>query len=47
MKSINVLGNLWFFPDMSMYVYYTPRFWRYDIDVVQQILNIENAWLDG
>lgn len=21
-------GNLWFFPDMSMYVYYTPTHWR-------------------
>jgi len=21
-------GNLWFFPDGSMYVYYTPKFWR-------------------
>lgn len=21
-------GNLWFFPDRSMYVYYTPKFWR-------------------
>lgn len=21
-------GNLWFFPDMSMYVYYTPVMWR-------------------
>lgn len=21
-------GNLWFFPDGSMYVYYTPLFWR-------------------
>lgn len=22
-------GNLWFFPDMSMYVYYTPTHWRH------------------
>lgn len=22
-------GNLFFFPDMSMYVYYTPNLWRY------------------
>jgi hypothetical protein len=22
-------GGLWFFPDFSMYVYYTPRAWRY------------------
>jgi hypothetical protein len=21
-------GRLWFFPDMSMYVYYTPTHWR-------------------
>ena len=21
-------GRLWFFPDCSMYVYYTPRVWR-------------------
>jgi hypothetical protein len=21
-------GSLWFFPDMSMYVYYTPTHWR-------------------
>ena len=22
------LGRLWFFPDESMYVYYTPTHWR-------------------
>lgn len=22
-------GNLWFLPDKSMYVYYTPTHWRY------------------
>lgn len=22
-------GQLWFLPDMSMYVYYTPTFWRH------------------
>jgi len=22
-------GSLWFFPDMSMYVYYTPTHWRH------------------
>lgn len=22
-------GNLWFFPDGSMYVYYTPTHWHY------------------
>lgn len=21
-------GNLWFFPDGSMYVYYTPNWWK-------------------
>lgn len=21
-------GGLWFFEDFSMYVYYTPKFWR-------------------
>lgn len=21
-------GNLWWFDDMSMYVYYVPKFWR-------------------
>lgn len=21
-------GRLWFFPDGSMYVYYTPEYWR-------------------
>ena len=21
-------GRLWFYPDMSMYVYYTPTHWR-------------------
>lgn len=24
-------GNLWFLPDGSMYVYYTPTLWRYTI----------------
>ena len=23
-------GNLWFFPDRSMYVYYTPVAWKND-----------------
>lgn len=22
------IGNLWFFPDRSMYVYFTPKLWR-------------------
>lgn len=21
-------GNLWFFPDRSMYVYFTPKYWK-------------------
>lgn len=25
-------GNLWFFPDDSMYVYYTPTHWRTKIN---------------
>lgn len=31
-------GRIWFFPDMSMYVYYTPTFWKpvdSDIDTAQ------------
>lgn len=23
-------GNLWWFPDMTMYVYYTPTHWKRD-----------------
>ncbi len=26
------VGRLWFFPDASMYVYYTPEFWRSVVD---------------
>lgn len=25
-------GRLWFFPDMSMYVYYMPTHWRDDLE---------------
>ena len=25
-------GNLWWFPDGSMYVYYTPEYWRFPED---------------
>lgn len=25
-------GRLWFFPDSSMYVYYTPTFWKHTSD---------------
>jgi hypothetical protein len=25
---LKLKGNLWFFPDMSMYVYYTPTHWK-------------------
>lgn len=28
-------GNLWFFPDGSMYVYYTPTHWRH-LDIEQR-----------
>lgn len=28
-QSLKRCGNLWFYPDMSMYVYYTPTHWRY------------------
>jgi hypothetical protein len=24
-------GKLWFFPDMSMYIYYVPTHWSYDV----------------
>lgn len=27
-QSLKRRGNLWFFPDDSMYVYYTPTHWR-------------------
>lgn len=26
--SLKRQGNLWFFPDMSMYVYYRPTHWK-------------------
>lgn len=26
--TLKLHGNLWFFPDMSMYVYYSPTHWR-------------------
>lgn len=25
---LKMKGNLWFLPDMSMYVYYTPTHWK-------------------
>ena len=28
-QSLTRKGRLWFFPDMSMYVYYTPTHWRH------------------
>jgi hypothetical protein len=28
-KQLKRQGNLWFAPDGSMYVYYTPVFWKY------------------
>lgn len=27
-QNLQILGRLWFFPDGSMYVYYTPTHWR-------------------
>jgi hypothetical protein len=27
-QSLKRKGSLWFFPDMSMYVYYRPTHWR-------------------
>ena len=27
-QSLKRKGSLWFFPDMSMYVYYAPTHWR-------------------
>lgn len=30
-QSLKLSNNLWWFPDMSMYVYYTPTHWRYII----------------
>ncbi len=27
-QALKRVGNLFFFPDMSMYVYYVPRAWR-------------------
>lgn len=27
-QSLKRHGNLWFFPDMSMYVYYAPTHWK-------------------
>jgi len=28
-QTLKLSGNLWWFPDGSMYVYYTPKMWRY------------------
>jgi hypothetical protein len=30
-------GNLWFFPDRSMYVYYRPTHWRRASEAVKRI----------
>lgn len=27
-QSLKRSGRLWFFPDMTMYVYYTPTHWK-------------------
>lgn len=29
MQRLKLQGNLWFYPDGSMYVYYTPTHWRF------------------
>ena len=29
MQTLKLHSGLWFFPDMSMYIYYTPTHWRY------------------
>lgn len=26
-QTLKLIGRLWHFPDESMYVYYTPKFW--------------------
>ena len=31
------IGNLWFYPDGSMYVYYRPTHWQYRIDQPKMI----------
>ena len=28
-QKLKLNGNMWFYPDGSMYVYYTPTHWRY------------------
>lgn len=28
-QTLKRIGNLWFFPDESMYVYYTPKYWKH------------------
>lgn len=28
-QRLKLIGNMWFFPDGSMYVYYTPTHWKY------------------
>lgn len=28
-QPLKLIGNMWFLPDGSMYVYYTPTHWRY------------------
>jgi hypothetical protein len=27
-QKLQRIGNLWYYPDASMYVYYTPTHWR-------------------
>lgn len=28
-STLKLINGLWFVPDGSMYVYYTPKYWRY------------------
>jgi hypothetical protein len=28
MSQLVLRGNMWWFADMSMYIYYVPKFWR-------------------
>lgn len=29
MTQLVLRSNMWWFADMSMYIYYVPKFWRY------------------
>lgn len=42
-QALKRVGRLFYFPDMSMYVYYTPRAWRplTDAEVEREIAEIQ------